>query len=536
MEIRTEVLVVGGGVGGVAAALGALGAGRAVVLTEESPWLGGQLTTQAVPPDEHPWIEQRGSTGRYRALRRAIRAHYRRWYPLSEAAKHSRYLNPGGSWVSPLSHEPRVARAVIADQLQPSRSSGRLTLLMDTRPVASDLEGDLVRAVRFHDARHGRSIDVVASVVIDATETGQLLELTHTEFITGSESRGQTGEPHASEERRPLNMQAFTVCLAVDHVAGADFVIERPASYAMWRSAVQPHTAAPYLSWTATNPRTLEPISYPFEPEASDMADDRSHVQGKAPGAKDLWTYRRIIARRNFAPGAYLGDISVINWPQNDFAGGALIGVSAEAAAEHLAQARELTLSLLYWLQTDAPRPDGGVGWPGLRPRGDVVGTTDGLALRPYVRESRRIAAEYTVTELDVSAALRRTAAQYPDSVGTGYYRIDLHPTTGGDNFVDIASVPYELPLGALLPVRVDNLLPGAKNIGTTHVTNGCYRVHPTEWLVGEVAGMLAGYAIEHRIAPRAVRSSPAHREAFQSELVTAGVDLHWPKGLRAPS
>ena len=68
------------------------------------------------------------------------------------------------------------------------------------------------------------------------------------------------------------------------------------------------------------------------------------------------------------------------------------------SSARNLEAARQLSLSLLYWLQTEAPRPDGGVGYPGLRLRGDVVGgTPDGLAPAPYVRESRRLRAEFTV-------------------------------------------------------------------------------------------------------------------------------------------
>ena len=71
------MLVVGGGLGGVAAALAAAEAGAEVVLTEEGPWLGGQLTSQAVPLDEHPWVERFGVTARYRRLRDGIRAYYR---------------------------------------------------------------------------------------------------------------------------------------------------------------------------------------------------------------------------------------------------------------------------------------------------------------------------------------------------------------------------------------------------------------------------------------------------------------------------
>src|SRR5690625_7501419 len=72
--------------------------------------------------------------------------------------------------------------------------------------------------------------------------------------------------------------------------------------------------------------------------------------------------------------------------------------------------ARQMSLSFLYWLQTEAPRPDGGTGYPGLRLRPDVTGTDDGLAKMPYIRESRRIEAEYTVVEQDVALAIRREA------------------------------------------------------------------------------------------------------------------------------
>ena len=81
------MLVAGGGLGGVAAALAAAARGAGVVLVEETAWLGGQLTSQAVPLDEHPWIERFGATARYRALRDGIRAYYRAHYPLTAAAR-----------------------------------------------------------------------------------------------------------------------------------------------------------------------------------------------------------------------------------------------------------------------------------------------------------------------------------------------------------------------------------------------------------------------------------------------------------------
>src|SRR5699024_2481477 len=84
---NTEILIVGAGLGGVAAALAAARRGARVVLTEEFDWIGGQSTSQAVPPDEHPWIEDFGCTRSYRAFRDGIRDYYRRAYPLTDAAR-----------------------------------------------------------------------------------------------------------------------------------------------------------------------------------------------------------------------------------------------------------------------------------------------------------------------------------------------------------------------------------------------------------------------------------------------------------------
>ena len=103
-ELSCDIAVIGGGVGGVAAALAAARNGMRVVLTEETDWIGGQLTSQAVPPDEHRWIESHGSTAAYRAYRNAVREYYRRHYPLTQAARDDAHLNPGNGSVSPLTH------------------------------------------------------------------------------------------------------------------------------------------------------------------------------------------------------------------------------------------------------------------------------------------------------------------------------------------------------------------------------------------------------------------------------------------------
>lgn len=529
ISYSTDVAVIGGGLGGVAAALACLRRGLRVVLTEEYPWLGGQLTSQAVPPDEHIWVEQFGVTASYRALRNGIRHYYRDNYPLTDNARKNSQLNPGLGRVSKLCHEPRVAVAVIDQMLAPHRSSGRLIVLQPYIPIATTTEDDIVRTVTLkgpHD-----EVTVEARFVLDATETGELLPLSGTEYRVGAESRSETGEPHAPEEADPQNVQAISWCFAFDHAEG-DHTIEKPANYEKWRLFEPEFWGAPLLSFTAPNPRTLAPekrtllVNPPLdEPHA--RKDPRFDA-----GDTDLWEFRRIAARQNFLPGEYDSDIVIANWPMLDYLLGSII--DNPGAEMHLEAAKELSRAYFYWLQTEAPRPDGGRGWPGLRLRGDITGTTDGFAQAPYIRESRRIRAHRTVVEQDLSVALRGSAhpVKFDDSVGVGMYRIDLHPSTGGDNYIDVECVPFEIPLGALVPVKTKNLLPAAKNIGTTHISNGAYRLHPVEWNIGESVGELAAFCLEESILPSAVLAESTLVTRLQERLIEAGIEIHWPEVL----
>jgi hypothetical protein len=532
-ELDCDVAVIGGGTGGCAAALAALRNGLRVILTEETDWIGGQLTSQAVPPDEHPFIESFGGTRLYRAYRSAVREYYRRNYPLTAEARARWNLNPGDGSVSRLTHEPRVSLAVLEEMLAPHASGGRLVVLLRHKAVAADVNGDWVRAVRLQDLESGRDRTIHAPYFLDATEQGDLLPLTRTEYVTGFESRRETREPHAPEQAQPANIQAFTVCFAVDHLPGQDHTIDRPEEYAFWRDylpQLKPAWPGKLLSWSMSDPVTLKPRAVIFDPTAA-----------QPPGGPlNLWLYRRIASQRNFVEGTYQGDISLINWPQNDYWLGNLHEVSEAESARHLERARQLSLSLLYWMQTEAPRPDGGQGWRGLRLRHDVVGTRDGLAKYPYIRESRRIQAEFTVLEQHVGTDARTqatgkkreelTAETFPDSVGLGSYRIDLHPSSGGDNYIDVSSLPFQIPLGALIPKRVENLLPAAKNLGVTHITNGCYRLHPVEWNIGESAGMLAAQAVKTKTAPRRIRHNEQILRQFLEEIQKQGIETNWPK------
>lgn len=511
-EHEADVVIVGAGLGGCAAALAAAAGGARVVLTEPTTWVGGQLTSQLVPPDEHRWIEEKGAPASWRALREAVRARYRERPDLAVPAG---ARNPGRGWVSRLCAEPGEWLAALEDQLAPHLASGRITLLREATPVDAEVDGDRVRAVTVALPGGERRV-LHGAVFLDATEEGDLLPLAGVEHVTGSE--GDTGEAHASGPARPTNLQACTWCMAVEHHPGEDHVGDPPQNYARWRAYVpelEPAWSGQLLSLVASHPITLEPRRYHFAP------DGRRDPEG----APDLWSYRRIRDATLFTGGP---SVTVLNWPQNDYLLGPTHGEDAASRARHLAGAQELTRALLYWLQTEAPGPGDRPGWPGLRPS-PLSGREDGLALAPYVRESRRLRAEFTVLEQHVVARRGRTLGEpFPDSVGVGSYRLDLHPTTGGDNYVDLATLPFRIPLGALLPVRVENLLAAAKNIGTTHITGGCYRLHPVEWSVGEAAGVLAARCAAQGVPPRQVRADPVRLADLQAALVQRGAPVSW--------
>jgi hypothetical protein len=527
-EFKTEILIVGGGVGGCACAMAACQLGFQVILTEESDWVGGQLTSQATPPDEHGWIEKFGCTKTYRQFREKVRRYYKTVFPVKKEQLTNPFFNPGNGWVSPLCAEPKVFLSIFEESLTKYVGKKNLQIFMETFPLSASVNRDKVQSVTFFDKKSGEEIAVTAKFFVDATELGELLPLTSTEYVSGAESRQETGEPSAKEIANPQNVQAFSMCFPLSFDDDEDWTIEEPKNYRFWRDFVpelNPPWSGKLLSLTGLSPRTGQPVKYAFGPH-----------QEPNKAFAGLWTYRRILHRENFVEGAFDSDITLVNYPQIDYLLGNLLDDSEPLnspknlahKARLIAEAKEQSLSFLYFMQTE-------LGFKGLKMRPDVVGTTDGLAKMPYIRESRRIKAELTITEQQVSANLRpqeKLAEHFPDSVGIGFYRIDLHPTFGGDNYLDVESLPFQIPLGALIPQRMENLLAAAKNIGTTHITNGCYRLHPIEWNIGEAVGNLLAFCLSKNVEPKGVRSKAILLKDFQSLLIEKGFELAWRKDL----
>lgn len=511
-RLEAEVAVIGGGLGGVAAALAAADRGRSVVLTEETDRLGGQVTSQGVSAlDEHPFIESFGGTRSYYRFRESVRASYRERYGAPSTMPDGvSPLNPGNGWVSRLCFEPAVGRRVIEAMLAEHVAAGRITVLLEHAPVSAALDGDRIARVNLRGPG-GETVAVEAALYLDATELGDLLPLVGARYVTGAEARSDTGEPHARPDGpAPRETQAFTFGVAVEHRPGEDHTIPKPEGYEALRDA-QPFTLT--LDGDAGNPRRF-----------------RMFAEG-TDGLPPFWTYRRLRDGALLDPSGATTDAALINWPSNDYRGSGILDVPPEEREEALAEAQRLSLSFLYWLQTEAERDDGsGRGCPELRPAPEVMETENGLSRYPYVRESRRLLARTRVVESDVvpggDGAAR--ARPFADSVGLGWYHLDLHACVGNGRTLYEPALPFQVPLGALVAPYPRNLLASAKNIGTTHLTSGAYRVHPVEWSVGEAAGAVAALCAEAGASPDDALSDVRLLRLAQRRLLARGAPVFW--------
>ena len=511
--LKAQVIICGASLGGTLAAYSAAKEGEQVILLEETKWIGGQLTSQAVPPDEHLWIEDQGCTKSYREYRERVRDHYRSLEGFSQAVKDEGFFCPGGSEVSFVAHPPRLALSILTDMLAPYINNGNLSVYTEAKFLECLTEGDEILGVIYEIG--GEPVTLVGDYYLDGTDIGDLIKKSGAEYRVGAESREETGEVDAPLVADPEDMQAAIYSACLENRLEGDYTIEKPELYDTFRNMDMPYDSSHKL-YSMFGPNSSTGKAKQFAMFPGEFLPD-----GREPFP--LFQYRRIVCRDFFTDGSHPYDVTLVNWPQNDFFLGNLF--DCEDAEHNRYLAKQYTLSFIYWLQTEAPRYDGGKGYPHFRLAPEYLGTEDGLTMAPYIRESRRIKAKFTVTETHVCDPEK---CRFPDSVGVGSYPIDLHITSKTHTFFYKPTHRFTIPLGAMIPVRMKNLIPACKNIGSTHLTNGCYRLHPVEWNIGEVAGLLASFAITKGVRPTEVWEDGQLFAEFAALIEDRGIQRYW--------
>lgn len=635
-----DILIVGGGVGGFAAAYQACtmaseyGITR-IVMTEETAWPGGQYTSQGVTAsDDNSLVEQ----GRYNVaaseayfdFHETIKNYYRA-AALETAEKTERtgqgvtaaermekewiestQFSPGNAWGSRMSFLPKDGVHAIEDMLRPYVESGLLTIHYRTVPVAVDMDGARLTGVTFERTGTNERMTVNAAITLDATELGDLLPLTNTPYRIGIEASEDTGEPSLFDDDgnvlypEPMRdcQQSFTYTFAVEwRPETEDNRLpweDRPASYEANRHRFTMIDANRWFLMKRWN-------DYARMAAYEEM--QKGGEKRPMPWIPSFWTYRRMLDARLIDPGQpasiyprfingqwemdfnpednpryfvpnwehsepAVGDIIEVNWGANDYTGGSIIDVSPEMREQRLKEAKELSLSFMYWLWYEAPRdpddpkldPAKEQNWPAdpvtgknqgyanLKYRPDVMGTEDGLSMYPYIRESRRVKALFTVMQQHLLAPRTERAELFHDTVGIGHYFLDIHRCDVGDevkrdiNFKHVqlsdgswagenSSGRFQIPYGSLVPEITDGLICAAKNIGLTRIAAATYRLHPVEFEIGKAAGAAAALCVAWDAQPRDLwvaepASEPTEAEKrlrkLQQVLLDDNTPLFW--------
>lgn len=145
-----------------------------------------------------------------------------------------------------------------------------------------------------------------------------------------------------------------------------------------------------------------------------------------------------------------------------------------------------------------------------------------GVAPELYVRDSRHIEGEYTLTAEDVFENRNQEMA-----VAFGSYPIDIQAREKGQTGCALNGInPYGIPLGVMVPKKVDGLLVASRSASYDVVAHGSARTVPVGMALGQAAGVAAKLAIDKQVTFREMACSEDMIRQIRSLLTEQGVDL----------
>ncbi len=469
-DLQTDVLVVGGGTGGTAAAIQAARRGVRVILVSEFPWLGGMLTSAGVcAPDGNEL--QPFQTGIWGAFLREL---------------HRR--QPGGlnhGWVSFFTYHPRIGAEIFADWVA---ALPTLTWIAGQVPLSVTRRGDRLSAVQFPD------YTIAASIILDGTELGDLLALGDVPHRWGWEFQAEFSEPSAPvhpnslTERYPVQTPTWVVMLQ-DYGNGADApgvpcpnMVDLDAFGGAWEG----YGADVFLNYGRL-PGDRFMMNWPqhgndygqglnrlvesFEKRQEFFAEALDYSLGFAHSIQKNLGRRYGLAMDMF-PVALAGTI----------------GCGAFALHPYFRESRRVRGVVTVREQDILPHASGQVSPLPL----NAEGICEAIALGNYPNDHHYPAPE------------------------SSYLTLTPKAMQWGGRWT---GTPFALPYRCLIPATVDGLLMCEKNISVSHIANGATRLQPVVMGIGQAAGMAAALCIKLRCQPRDL-SVRALQEALLTEAI----------------
>ena len=498
-EKSYDVVVVGAGSGGVSAAIQAARQGRSVALLEETDWIGGQMTSAAVPTMDEGWANR--DSGIYFDFISRVRAHY---------AKLGKTV--GTCYWSAKSNcfEPKAGQQILYEMIADARKSGTLDVLLRQRVVRVLSSGGAVTGVVTKDGSTFHS-----KVLIDATEYGDVLPLTPARYRIGHYI-GAGADPAGCEQ----GITYTAVVKKYPQGVPPELVLRHaPPGYTdemrrKFHRSLRPDG----------NPvDRLMPIAWPVHNAYRGLPDSTNPANYDSTQAASITK-------------------TVLNW-FNDVP--MTIGALERPNRKRtFCEAKLYTLQFMYYMQHDlgesqwAIANDEGYDTPYNREENlcdnipaEFKAIERQFPVMPYIRESRRLVGERTLTAIDVRREGNPPLAvnRFHSSMAIGDYAVDLHGCSSestlegeleheGDRPPGFRMGAFQTPLETLIPEKVDGLLAAEKNISQSRLANGATRLQPITMLTGQAAGALAALAIADGVAPRHVAT-----ERVQKTLLEAG-------------
>lgn len=530
--ISVDVVVVGAGTGGVAAALAAARRGVRVALIEETDWVGGQATAAAVSSMDGGYADP--DNGVYGELIARVRARYG-----------SRPIGTCYWRSTTFCFEPSVGQSVMREMLG---AEGGIQLHLRTRVdlVLSSTAGGRttvtgLRATRRTSGAPDEVLLIEAAVVVDATEYGDVIAL--------SPARYRVGNSTSDAVDAGACVQDMTyVAVIRRHASGppAELRITAPPP------GYTPERVAAFARIiTATGTDGFSSGGYPYN------WPTHNAYRGM-PNSLDPTFYtaeqRALISKTG------------VNWA-NDYPVSVRAIEDRAARRETECAAKLRTLQFLYYVQNDLGQPlwtvapEEGFDTPFNTEDNACPGLPAELRplerhfpVMPYVREARRLVGVRTLTGSDIKrvGSPPMAARRFPTSIAVGDYADDLHACNcdtdgpavleaGLDACDDVPAGfvggPFQVPLEVLLPETVDGLVAAEKNLSVSRLVNGAIRLQPITMATGEAAGVVAALSAIGGVPPRALRAIDVQtalvranlRIAVQGFTDVARADPYWP-------
>lgn len=486
-----DIVIAGAGTGGVSAAIQAARMGTNVALLEESDWVGGQMAAAAVSTmDEGNNLTP--PSGIYREFLARMESYYR-----------ARNKSVGTCYWQNGTHcfEPSVIRKILNEMITEvntgdvGNKKGHITLFLEDRVVRVLNSGNTVTGVV---TEKGRTLQ--SKVLIDATEYGDVLPLTAASYRSGHS---------IGLDRQGSCIQDITYTMVIKKYQNGV-----PTELQMQHAPPEYEQYLPTLrkQWQANGNEMTRKLPVSFK------------MHNAYRGLPDSSNPESYVGTQN-------GQITrtVLNW-FNDFPTHTDI-FDRTARKNILCEAKLKTLANLYYLQHELKETqwsvadDEGYNTEFNRKENscpnipvEFKAIENNFPSLPYIRESNRIVGAYTLTAGDIRRERQHSiaVAGFTDSIAVGDYPDDLH---GCHSPADIETElehlsdrpqgfrfgPFEVPLRALIPEKVDGLLAAEKNISESRIANGATRLQPITMLTGQAAGTLAAVAVQQGLQPRAV-------------------------------